>query len=98
MPTLKANPCRFARFLPPADRRSDVQTALSLPLQQLAVRLLGNDRGAVVMLDPRSGEQRLFSGTPPEAIEPFTSFAADGGVAYISGGTNGLTVDGVDER
>jgi len=54
----------FAKFLPPADRRSDLQTALSLPLQRLAVRLLGDDRGAVVMLDPRSGEVLVLASTP----------------------------------
>jgi penicillin-binding protein A len=54
----------FARFLPPADRRSDLQTALSLQLQRLAVRLLGDDRGAVVMLDPRSGEVLVLASTP----------------------------------
>jgi peptidoglycan glycosyltransferase len=54
----------FAKLLPPADRRSDLQTALSLPLQQLAVRLLGDDRGAVVMLDPRSGEVLVLASTP----------------------------------
>ena len=60
--------------------------------------LLIRDRFGLHLLDPRSGEHRLFSGTPPEAIEPFTSFAADSGVVYIAGGTNGLTVHGVDER
>jgi len=54
----------FAKFLPPADRRSDLQTALSLPLQRLAVQLLGDDRGAVVMLDPRSGEVLVMASTP----------------------------------
>ncbi|MFH1475544.1 MAG: penicillin-binding transpeptidase domain-containing protein [Chloroflexota bacterium] len=54
----------FAKFLPPADRRSDLQTALSLPLQRLAVKLLGADRGAVVMLDPRSGEVLVMASTP----------------------------------
>jgi len=54
----------FAKFLPPADRRSDLQTALSLPLQRLAVDLLGNDRGAVVMLDPRTGEVLVLASTP----------------------------------
>jgi penicillin-binding protein A len=54
----------FAKFLPPEDRRSDVQTTLSLPLQQLAVRLLGKDRGSVVMLDPRTGEVLAMASTP----------------------------------
>ncbi len=52
------------KFLPPADRRMDLQTSLSLPLQRLAVRLLGSDRGAVVMLDPRSGEVLVLAATP----------------------------------
>ncbi len=54
----------FAGFVPPADRRSDLQTALSLPLQRLAVSLLGADRGAVVMLDPRNGEVLVLASTP----------------------------------
>ena len=31
----------FDKFLPPQDRRMDLRTSLSLPLQRLAVRLLG---------------------------------------------------------
>ncbi len=54
----------FAKFLPPADRQSDLQTALSLPLQRLAVQLLGESHGAVVMLDPRSGEVLVLASTP----------------------------------
>jgi peptidoglycan glycosyltransferase len=54
----------FAKFLPPADRRQDIRTSLSLSLQRLAVRLLGKDRGAVVMLDPRSGEVLAMASTP----------------------------------
>jgi peptidoglycan glycosyltransferase len=54
----------LAKFLPPADRRLDVRTSLSLRLQRLAVRLLGSDRGAVVMLDPRSGEVLAMASTP----------------------------------
>ncbi len=54
----------LAKFLPPADRRSDLRTALSLPLQRLAVQLLGTDRGAVVMLDPRTGEVLVLASTP----------------------------------
>jgi penicillin-binding protein A len=54
----------LAKFLPPADRRLDVQTSLSLQLQRRAVQLLGRDRGAVVMLDPRSGEVLVMAATP----------------------------------
>ena len=52
------------KFLPPADRRMDLRTSLSLPLQRLAVRLLGSDRGAVVMLDPQTGEVLVLASTP----------------------------------
>jgi peptidoglycan glycosyltransferase len=54
----------FARFLPPQDRRMDLRTSLSLAFQRLAVRLLGKDRGAVVMLDPRTGEILAMASTP----------------------------------
>ncbi len=54
----------LAKFLPPADRRLDLRTSLSLSLQRLAVRLLGSDRGAVVMLDPRTGEVLAMAATP----------------------------------
>ncbi len=54
----------LAKFLPPADRRLDLRTSLSLDLQRLAVRLLGTDRGAVVMLDPRTGEVLTMASTP----------------------------------
>jgi peptidoglycan glycosyltransferase len=54
----------LAKFLPPADRRLDLQTSLSLAFQRLAVRLLGEDRGAVVMLDPRTGEVLAMASTP----------------------------------
>jgi peptidoglycan glycosyltransferase len=38
--------------------------SISLPLQRAAVRALGNDRGAVVMLDPRTGEVLTLASTP----------------------------------
>lgn len=53
-----------AKFRPPEDVREDLRTSLSLPLQRLAVRLLGDDRGAVVMLDPRTGEVLVLASTP----------------------------------
>ncbi len=54
----------LAKFLPPEDRRLALRTSLSLAYQRLAVRLLGADRGAVVMLDPRSGEVLAMASTP----------------------------------
>jgi peptidoglycan glycosyltransferase len=45
-------------------RGNDLRTSLSLPLQELAVQLLGMDRGAVVMLDPRTGEVLVDASTP----------------------------------
>jgi penicillin-binding protein A len=54
----------LAKFLPPEDRRSDLHTSLSLAFQRLAVQLLGKDRGAVVMLDPRTGEILAMASTP----------------------------------
>ncbi len=43
---------------------NDLRTSLSLPLQKLAVQLLGNDAGAVVLLDPRTGEVLVDASTP----------------------------------
>ena len=46
---------------------SDPQTltlSLSLALQKAAVKGLGDDRGAVVMLDPRTGEVLVLASTP----------------------------------
>ncbi len=54
----------FAKFLPPEDRRMDLRSSLSLAFQRLAVRLLGSDRGSVVMLDPRTGEILALASTP----------------------------------
>lgn len=70
----------FAKLRPQAESRSDLQTSLSLTLQRLAVRLLGADRGAVVMLDPRTGDVLVLASTPTfdaSAIaDPATSEAA----------------------
>jgi peptidoglycan glycosyltransferase len=54
----------FAKF--GADRYDpkDLTLSLSLDLQTAAVRALGDHRGAVVMLDPRSGEVLALASTP----------------------------------
>lgn len=54
----------LAKFRPRAQRGDDLRTSLSLTLQRLAVRLLGADRGAVVALDPRTGEVLAMASTP----------------------------------
>ncbi len=70
----------FGRFRPVDDRRMDLQTSLSLALQKQAVKLLGSDRGAVVALDPRTGDVLALASTPTfdaSAIaNPATSKAA----------------------
>jgi peptidoglycan glycosyltransferase len=70
----------LAKFRPPAQRGDDLRTSLSLTLQRLAVRLLGADRGAVVALDPRTGEVLAMASTPTYdasgIADPATSAAA----------------------
>ena len=70
----------LAKFRPSAQPGDDLQTGLSLALQRLAVRLLGADRGAVVALDPRTGEVLAMASTPTfdasGIADPATSRAA----------------------
>jgi peptidoglycan glycosyltransferase len=47
----------------PYDPQS-LSLSLSLPLQRAAMKGLGKDKGAVVMLDPRSGEVIVLASTP----------------------------------
>ena len=54
----------LAKFLPARDLHQDLRTSLSLSLQKLAVKLLGSDRGAVVALDPRTGDVLVLASTP----------------------------------
>ncbi len=69
-----------AKFLPDASDPQDLTLSLSLRLQRQAVDLLGKDRGAVVMLDPRTGDVLVLASTPTydaSAIaDPATSQAA----------------------
>ncbi|HYH93536.1 MAG TPA: penicillin-binding protein 2 [Candidatus Saccharimonadales bacterium] len=58
----------------------DLTLSLSYELQQAAVKSLGDDRGAVVMLDPRSGEVLALASTPTydasDVANPVTSTEA----------------------
>jgi len=82
----------------------DLQLSLDLPLQQAALRGLGRDRGAVVMLDPRSGELLVLASSPTfdaSAIaNPETSAAAfadlreDANQPLLPRATQGLYVPG----
>ncbi len=81
-----------------------IQTTLVADLQQAAVRALGADRGAVVMLDPRTGEVLVLASTPifdASAIaDPATSSAtfaqlqADPAKPLLPRATQGLYVPG----
>jgi len=54
----------LSKFSADRYRPQDLTLSLSLDLQKEAVRLLGDQRGAVVMLDPRSGEVLAMASTP----------------------------------
>jgi peptidoglycan glycosyltransferase len=54
----------LSKFATDRYRPQDLTLSLSIDLQKEAVRLLGKDRGAVVMLDPRSGEVLALASTP----------------------------------
>lgn len=52
------------KFRPDPSDPQAIRTTLSATLQEAAVAALGNDRGAVVMLDPRSGEVLVLASMP----------------------------------
>jgi penicillin-binding protein A len=54
----------FGKFLAEPHDPKDLRLSLSLDLQKAAVRALGDQRGAVVMLDPRTGEVLALASTP----------------------------------
>jgi peptidoglycan glycosyltransferase len=93
-----------AKFRAPEDAREDLRTSLSLPLQRLAVRLLGDDRGAVVMLDPRTGEVLVLASTPTfdasavadpaTSTRTFTALSGDRSDPLLPRATQGLYVPG----
>jgi peptidoglycan glycosyltransferase len=78
--------------------------SLSTGLQDAAVKGLGGDRGAVVMLDPRSGEILALASTPTydsAAIanpttedQAFASALGNAGKPFVTRATQGLYVPG----
>jgi peptidoglycan glycosyltransferase len=87
----------------PSDPQS-LKTTLSLTLQDAAVKALGKDRGAVVMLDPRTGEVLALASTPtydasaiadPETSRTaFAALQADDSKPLLPRATQGLYVPG----
>ena len=71
------------------DRRLGLQLSLDLRLQRAAVRALGSDAGAVVMLDPTTGEILALASTPvfdAQAVaDPDTSSATFEGLLDDAG-------------
>jgi peptidoglycan glycosyltransferase len=82
----------------------DLRTSLVLSLQEKAVQLLGSDRGAVVMLDPRTGEVLVMASTPdfdasavanPATSAPaFAALQADPSHPLVPRATQGTYVPG----
>ncbi|HET9522489.1 MAG TPA: penicillin-binding transpeptidase domain-containing protein, partial [Candidatus Limnocylindrales bacterium] len=87
----------------PSDPQS-LTLSLSLPLQRAAIRGLGDDRGAVVMLDPRTGEILALASTPTydasaisdpaTARETFEALQADKARPLLPRATQGRYVPG----
>jgi penicillin-binding protein A len=84
----------------------DLRTTLVLQLQQAAVDALGDNRGAVVMLDPRNGEVLVLASTPtfnasnvasPDSeisTRTFQRLLGDGRSPLLPRATGGLYVPG----
>lgn len=68
------------KFQTHASDPQDLTTTLSLELQRRAIALLGDDRGAVVAIDPRTGDVLVLASTPTfdanAVADPATSRAA----------------------
>jgi len=81
-----------------------IQTTLVATLQQAAVAALGDDSGAIVMLDPRTGEVLVLASTPifdasaladqATAQATFQALAADPARPFLPRTTQGTYVPG----
>ena len=54
----------FSKFQSTKYDPQDMRLTISLPLQKAALKALGSDRGAVVMIDPRTGEVLALASNP----------------------------------
>lgn len=87
----------------PSDPQA-IRTTLVASLQEKAVALLGGDRGAIVMLDPRTGEVLALASTPTfdasalsnpaTAAAAFARLNADPGKPFLPRATQGRYVPG----
>lgn len=82
----------------------DIRTTLVLALQEAAVKALGKNRGAIVMLDPRNGEVLALASTPTfdasavadpaTATQTFDKLRSDDRHPLLPRATSGLYVPG----
>jgi len=92
------------KFRLDASDPQDLRTSLVLQLQEAAVRALGKNRGAVVMLDPRTGEILALASTPTfdasavanpaTASQTFDKLLGDDRLPLLPRATSGLYVPG----
>ena len=103
---VNADPLRefLKKFDPNPNEPQDLHLALSLALQRAAVAGLGEDVGAVVMLDPKTGEILAMASTPTfdasavadpaTAAKTFAALRTDGRNPLMARSTQGLYVPG----
>ncbi|HJP88404.1 MAG TPA: penicillin-binding protein 2 [Candidatus Limnocylindrales bacterium] len=82
----------------------DIRTTLVLQLQEAAVKALGRNKGAVVMLDPRTGEVLALASTPTfdasaiadpsTAAKTFDKLRNDKSLPLLPRATSGLYIPG----
>ncbi|MGH2464925.1 MAG: penicillin-binding transpeptidase domain-containing protein, partial [Candidatus Limnocylindrales bacterium] len=94
----------LSKLAPGATQGDSLSLSLSLKLQEAAVKALGSDRGAVVMLDPRTGRVLAMASTPTfnanaiadptTAVAAFARTAAAAGQPFLNRATMGEYVPG----
>lgn len=92
------------KFQPDPSDPEALRTTLVLELQQAAVDLLGKNHGAVVMLDPRTGDVLALASTPTfdtsavanpaTSAAAFAKFQADPALPLVPRATQGRYVPG----